>query len=395
MKKINEIKCTNLEDTVDTMLELLEENDTEWVKNWSTLNSNFKNYVTNKPYSGGVNIFTLWASIALSPTIFGQKRSMYYVTSKQAFELGGRLKKECKTWSTDNQARRKEIDDLREKISKTTDEELKKELFAQVKALRREIALHTVWNDIIFYTRKYYQIILKGDKYFMQDLKYINGVLTVVSEKEVSEEFALAHKDAIDNPKLELVTRVYTIAPIEYFDGLRTIKNRELVLKRFNTKKTQVELWNTLNDYFKRENIIVHEEDSNQAFYNIQDDSITIPSITQFESEACAFDTLSHEAMHSTGAKGRLNRDFNGAFGSSNYAKEELVAEMGSFFFMLESGQMTADILKNKLAYIKGYLSQVRENSITNNLISCVNNGRKAFEYVIQVDEDFGGAYEA
>ena len=394
MNKVNEIKCNSLEETVDTMLKMLEESDSTWVKSWSTLNSKFKNYVNNKPYTCGTNIFALWTSLMFQPTILGQKRSLYYVTSKQAFELGGKLKSECKNWSKENQARRTQIEELRKERSNETDIEKIKQINEKIIELRKEIKLHTIWEDIIFYQSKYYQIVKKDDKYYRQDLKYVNGDYKVVSEKEVSEEYVNNHQDAIDKVEFELSTRYYTVAPIEYFDGLKKIKGRELELERFDTKKTSKDLWNCLNDYYNREKIKVIEKDSNEAYYDVIKDSITIPSINQFKTEADALDVVSHETMHSTGAKIRLNRDMTGDFASSKYAKEELVAEMGSFFFMLESGKMTDDILKNKLAYIKGYLNRVRENNMTNNLISCINNGRKAFEYVIQPDEDYGGDYE-
>lgn len=42
--------------------------------------------------------------------------------------------------------------------------------------------------------------------------------------------------------------------------------------------------------------------------------------------------TLLHELAHWTGAKHRLDRDQAGRFGSQDYAKEELVAELSSLF---------------------------------------------------------------
>jgi len=41
---------------------------------------------------------------------------------------------------------------------------------------------------------------------------------------------------------------------------------------------------------------------------------------------------------HWTGAKHRLNRDFTGRFGSTAYAREELVAEIGSAFLCASLG---------------------------------------------------------
>ena len=48
--------------------------------------------------------------------------------------------------------------------------------------------------------------------------------------------------------------------------------------------------------------------------------------------------TALHELTHWTGHESRCKRDLSGAFGSSKYAFEELVAEMGSAFLCAEFG---------------------------------------------------------
>lgn len=42
--------------------------------------------------------------------------------------------------------------------------------------------------------------------------------------------------------------------------------------------------------------------------------------------------TVLHELVHHSGHPSRLNRDLSGAFGSSAYAFEEIIAETGSAF---------------------------------------------------------------
>jgi len=60
---------------------------------------------------------------------------------------------------------------------------------------------------------------------------------------------------------------------------------------------------------------------------------------------------------HWSGAKHRLNRDFTGRFGSEAYAREELVAEMGSAFICASLGIVPtvrhADYVGNWLAVLK------------------------------------------
>jgi antirestriction protein ArdC len=66
------------------------------------------------------------------------------------------------------------------------------------------------------------------------------------------------------------------------------------------------------------------------ACYMPARDLIGMPPISAFESAEAYAATLAHECCHATGAAHRLNRDFSKRFGSSAYAAEELVAEIGA-----------------------------------------------------------------
>ena len=63
---------------------------------------------------------------------------------------------------------------------------------------------------------------------------------------------------------------------------------------------------------------------------------------------------------HSTGPKGRLNRDLNGSFGDKKYAKEELVAELSA---ALISSTMGFDkrINDNNAKYVSSWLKVLKE----------------------------------
>lgn len=76
----------------------------------------------------------------------------------------------------------------------------------------------------------------------------------------------------------------------------------------------------------------VHHDGGNRAFYSIAADSIHLPKHHTFSDDVSYQATLLHELAHWTGAKHRLDRDQTGRFGSQDYAKEELVAELSSLF---------------------------------------------------------------
>ncbi|WP_139371120.1 ArdC family protein, partial [Xanthomonas cissicola] len=76
----------------------------------------------------------------------------------------------------------------------------------------------------------------------------------------------------------------------------------------------------------------IHHDGGNRAFYSIAADSIHLPKHHTFSDDVSYQATLLHEVSHWTGAKHRLDRDQTGRFGSQDYAKEELVAELSSLF---------------------------------------------------------------
>jgi len=74
-----------------------------------------------------------------------------------------------------------------------------------------------------------------------------------------------------------------------------------------------------------------------RAYYAPGPDRIQMPPFQTFESAQAFFSTLAHESVHSTGHRDRLDRRF-GAQGTPEYAREELVAELGSAFLCADLG---------------------------------------------------------
>ena len=68
------------------------------------------------------------------------------------------------------------------------------------------------------------------------------------------------------------------------------------------------------------------------AHYTPSTDTITLPQRELFNSESEYYATALHELAHATGHESRLNRPLNTNYGSYEYAKEELRAEIASMF---------------------------------------------------------------
>lgn len=125
----------------------------------------------------------------------------------------------------------------------------------------------------------------------------------------------------------------------------------------------------------------------NQAFYTPGTDSITLPAKSTFAGEAEYFSTAFHEATHSTGHHDRLARKgvVEGAtFGCEKYAREELVAEMGSAILCaIHEIDSTFD---NSAAYVAAWLKALRDDSRL--VVTAAAQADKAAKLIMGTDEE-------
>lgn len=98
------------------------------------------------------------------------------------------------------------------------------------------------------------------------------------------------------------------------------------------------------------------------AYFSISKNCIVIPKIEQFHSGESFYSNLFHEMAHSTGAEQHLNRLKPTAFGSAEYATEELVAELTAAMVAQYYG-MDKHIKEDSAAYLKSWLKSLREDA--------------------------------
>jgi len=104
--------------------------------------------------------------------------------------------------------------------------------------------------------------------------------------------------------------------------------------------------------------IITHGGDS--AFYAREPDKINLPNKGTFNSEANYYATAFHELIHWTGSPNRLDRTKGKRFGDSNYAFEELIAEMGAAFLCADH-KIQGDL--RHAGYIESWLKALRDDN--------------------------------
>lgn len=99
-----------------------------------------------------------------------------------------------------------------------------------------------------------------------------------------------------------------------------------------------------------------------RAFYRPSTDAVTLPEPARFVGTEAYYATLFHELAHSTGHSTRLDRGLDTAlapFGSPDYGREELVAEMAAAFLCGHAGIAPATV-ENSAAYLAGWIAAIK-----------------------------------
>ena len=124
------------------------------------------------------------------------------------------------------------------------------------------------------------------------------------------------------------------------------------------------------------------EHGGTRAFYRPSTDSVRLPEQTRFATCEEYYSTLFHELAHSTGHSKRLDRKLDTEpqpFGSPDYGKEELVAEMAAAFLSAHAGIKPVTI-ENQAAYLQGWLKQLRGDKKL--VIAAAGAAQKASDWI-------------
>jgi antirestriction protein ArdC len=128
---------------------------------------------------------------------------------------------------------------------------------------------------------------------------------------------------------------------------------------------------------------IIGQDGGQQAFYRPVTDSVHMPKQTRFASVEEYYSTLFHELSHSTGHSSRLDRKLDTApqpFGSADYGKEELVAEMSAAFICSYAG-IQPTVIANQAAYLAGWLKQLKSDKKL--VVSAAGQAQRAADWIL------------
>ncbi|KJS02661.1 MAG: hypothetical protein VR65_04825 [Desulfobulbaceae bacterium BRH_c16a] len=128
---------------------------------------------------------------------------------------------------------------------------------------------------------------------------------------------------------------------------------------------------------------IIEEAGGNKACYYPGKDSVQMPYFQDFDEAEKFYCVLFHELGHSTGHVSRLARKEVQAcsrFGSEDYSKEELVAEMTAAFLCGESGILPATV-ENSAAYLQSWSAKLKEDKKM--VINAAAAAQRAADYIL------------
>ena len=138
-----------------------------------------------------------------------------------------------------------------------------------------------------------------------------------------------------------------------------------------------------VNGYITRSGVILDRTDvSDEAYYSPARDAVNVPCMEQFSKQSEYYSTLFHELVHSTGHVSRLNRLTAPAyFGSPEYSKEELVAEIGAAALNNRCSIESHSSFRNSAAYIQSWLHALKNDKRL--LVSATGKAEKAVNMIL------------
>ena len=190
------------------------------------------------------------------------------------------------------------------------------------------------------------------------------------------------NKDGIEIEKIVPMLRYYTVFEVSQCIGIdyRYKEDREEAAADFSPSETAEKIASGYLSQNPSLGIIHRKQD--EAFYSPCCDEIALPLKEQFIDEHSYYSTLFHEMVHSTGHESRLDRlNKMAAFGSQEYSKEELIAEIGAAALINIAGIETEKVFKNSTSYIQGWLRTLKNDKKL--IVTATGKAQKAIDYIL------------
>ncbi|NRA56856.1 MAG: DUF1738 domain-containing protein [Phycisphaerales bacterium] len=178
------------------------------------------------------------------------------------------------------------------------------------------------------------------------------------------------------------VLRHYTVFNTEQCEGIEVPSSATAEDQEEKPVFTPIEAASAIVEGYRDGPRIEHK--GSRAFYQPRTDLVCIPESNRFVNPESYYATLFHELVHSTGHSSRLDRGLDqklSSFGSPDYSKEELVAEMGAAFLAAAAGIGPA-MIEQSAAYIDGWRKKL--GSDTKLVVQAAGSAQRATDCVLR-----------
>ena len=228
--------------------------------------------------------------------------------------------------------------------------------------------------------------VIKGSKstevYFWQ-IGYLDNKTKKYVPSNMVKKINLSEKldDGKDRYKKTFSVRFYKVFNVAQCEGIEPKKTEEVISDVVNEPNKVAE--ELVKNYVENQNgfKILHIE--NSAYYSPSRDIVNMPKLKSFVDTDSYYKVLFHELAHSTGHKSRLDRkSLTGVakWGDNTYAREELVAEISSWYLVGLLGLNPKDNEANSQAYIKGWCKNLKDEP--KECVYAMQQATKVIDYI-------------
>ena len=178
------------------------------------------------------------------------------------------------------------------------------------------------------------------------------------------------------------IVRTFYVFNAEQIEGIPPLELR---------KVNEIEVNQRAEELLTASGADITHKIGNRAYYSPINDHIVLPLKEQFKSAEHYYSTALHELGHWTGHESRLNRELLNTFGSPDYAREELRAEISSMMVSQELGIRHDPT--NHVAYTQHWIKALEDNP--KEILYAARDAQKIFEHVMQYDREYSQKQEA
>ena len=179
-------------------------------------------------------------------------------------------------------------------------------------------------------------------------------------------------------PTNRLIHRVYTVFNAKQMDGIPAYKPKE---------HSAFEVAAAGEEILRNSGARITHDQADRAFYSRASDSIHLPPKEAFAGAPGYYGTALHELAHWTGHPSRLNRSTlneSYRFGDTNYAKEELRAELASVFLAAERG--IPHDPEQHASYVNSWIKALKEDK--HEIFRAAHDASKATDFLLSLERD-------